>query len=130
MAPYYKKLYDAVRYRFRCRIGGAKGRAIEQHIRAMGFFPIFAVDGSIKATKLKTKFKKGVVTPLYHPSEAKEKNDFIDSVPFALLGRFKCELLMLRVVDMNMRLHAYFEKHMNRKTTTHNGVSLGYTCVS
>ena len=127
---YYRKLYHSVRYKFGCTMEEGKVEAIKRHIRAMGFLPIVAADGSIKM-EMKTKFAKGRVRfPLFHPTEADENNTFVESVPYALLGRYKCELLMLRVVDINIRLKEYFNKYHTKKTTTHNGVSLGYTCVS
>jgi hypothetical protein len=126
---YFSKIYEAVRYKYRCSMKKDGAEAVKQHIRAMGFLPTVGSDGCIVPT-IKRIFKKGGVVPLFNVSEANEDNDFIESVPYALLGTFNSEELQQRVKEINRRLREYFTIHNYRSTLKHHGVSLGYTCVS
>jgi hypothetical protein len=48
-------------------------------------------------------------------------------MPYAVLGRYTDENLMLRIVDVDMRIRAYFGKDLKKVTKDCDGVSLGYT---
>ena len=127
--PFYKRLYDKISYPFK-KIKKKELQKRIQHIRAMGYIPIVCGDEVVPGC-CKTKFTQGrLLSLLYSDKEACEDNDFITQIPYSLVGTYEDLDLMLRLVDVNMRLREYFDTYPTHETETHRGVSLGYTAVS
>lgn len=77
----------------------------------MGFIPERNDDGSLVAGRMKKIFvPEPNNKPLCSESEFTENNTFIHDLPYTLLGNFTNEDLMLRVVDINMRIRDFYDK--------------------
>lgn len=122
--PYYNKLYKKV-YN---KVHAVLDAEANQHIRGMGFCPGSRKgDDPVIGTR-HVPANSGNV--LCSKSEQKEDNDFIHMIPYSIKGTCKDKKLLKRLEDVNNKLRHYFSNHLKNKTKTHNGVSLGYTCVS
>ena len=122
--PYYGKLYRKVSYWIGLLLDEANIQVM-RHIRLLGYKPVMGSDGTITAVLKKQFSPTKLGGALYSESEKNEDNDFIETIPYAIIGFFTQEEdLMLRLVDVDLRLRSYF---MNKKgkTKSHDGVSLG-----
>ena len=126
--PFYRKMYQQIHHKLD-RFLDASNLAAKRHMRKLGYRPVKKMDGTVEWV-LKRRFSsKRLGGALRSKTEEKEDNDFIEDVPYAILGDFQDdEELMLRLVDLDGRLRERFVR--GGRTKYHNGVSLGYTAVS
>ena len=119
---YYKRLYQKVYFQTQRLYNERESRDADGHVRRIGF----------RADKEGGEMKKRFTAyrlegPLHSKTEAEEKrHDFIQSIPYNLVGTYNCLNLMLRLIDIDMRLKATLKV---RTTKVHKGFSLGYTAV-
>jgi hypothetical protein len=115
-------LYQAVYFTTTRALNETESTKVKRYVQAMGFCTLARMKVRFAAQKTGDE--------LHSPSEAKEKNNFIVSIPYSLRGKFEDFDLTVRLFDIDRRLREYFLSGKSSKTKKHNGVSLGYTALS